>query len=114
MIKNKIKKLVVGMMLTFAVAGAAFAAVEVNTADQAQLQTIKGLGPAKAKAIVDERTKNGKFKDAADLSRRIKGVGEKTIVRLQAQGLTIAGKGNGGSSNAGNTAGNAQHPAKQK
>ena len=34
------------------------AAVEVNTADQAALESVKGIGPVHAKAILDERAKN--------------------------------------------------------
>lgn len=50
------------LMLCFAFMlsiGAAFATVDVNTADQAVLESVKGLGPVKSKAIIDERTKKG-------------------------------------------------------
>jgi competence ComEA-like helix-hairpin-helix protein len=71
--------------------GAAFAAVDVNTADQAALDSVKGLGPVKSKAIVDERTKNGPFKDADDLANRVKGLGAKSVAKLEENGLTIGG-----------------------
>jgi competence protein ComEA len=67
------------------------AAVEVNTASQSELESVKGIGPAYAKAIIDERTKNGPFKDADDLAARVKGIGPKSVVKLQAAGLTISG-----------------------
>ncbi|MEF3193521.1 MAG: helix-hairpin-helix domain-containing protein [Halothiobacillaceae bacterium] len=35
--------------------------IDINSADAAQLEKITGLGPAKAKAIVDYRSKNGPF-----------------------------------------------------
>ncbi|HEX7934765.1 MAG TPA: helix-hairpin-helix domain-containing protein, partial [Paraburkholderia sp.] len=66
-------------------------AVEVNTADQAALESVKGIGPVHAKAIIDERTKNGPFKDAGDLAARVKGIGNKSVVNLEAAGLTING-----------------------
>ncbi|RKP52094.1 ComEA family DNA-binding protein [Trinickia fusca] len=69
--------------------GQAFAAVDVNSADEAALRGIKGIGPAKAKAIVDERGAHGPFKDAADLGQRVKGLGGQTVERLQAEGLAI-------------------------
>lgn len=82
------------LMLCLALAlsiGAAFAAVDVNTADQTSLETVKGLGPVKSKAIVDERTKNGPFKDADDLASRVKGLGTKSVTNLEQAGLTIGG-----------------------
>ena len=66
-------------------------AVEVNTADQAALQALKGIGPVKSKAIIDERTKNGPFKNADDLARRVTGLGPKSVAKLEAEGLTIGG-----------------------
>ena len=69
--------------------GSAFAAVDVNTANSDALRGIKGIGPAKAKAILDERQAHGPFKDASDLGTRVKGMGGKTVQRLEAEGLTI-------------------------
>lgn len=66
------------------------ASVEVNQADQATLEALKGLGPVKSKAIIDERAK-GPFKDADDLANRVKGLGPKSVAKLEAQGLTING-----------------------
>ena len=65
--------------------------VELNTATQAELEALKGVGPVKSKAIVDERTKNGPFKDGDDFANRVKGIGDKTVVSLESQGLTING-----------------------
>ncbi|WP_233801141.1 ComEA family DNA-binding protein [Paraburkholderia sp. HP33-1] len=67
------------------------AAVEVNTADQAALESVKGIGPVHAKAILDERAKNGPFKNADDLAARVKGLGQKSVENLEAAGLTING-----------------------
>lgn len=62
---------------------AAFAAINVNTASQQELETLKGIGPVKAKAIIDYRSKNGPFKTAADLVN-VPGIGEKTVEKLKA------------------------------
>lgn len=72
--------------------GQAYAAVEVNSADQTALESVRGLGPSKAKAILAERKKNGPFKDSNDLHTRVKGIGEKTVERLMSNGLTVNSK----------------------
>jgi competence protein ComEA len=79
--------------LVFVLCAGIAAAVEVNTADQAALESVKGIGPVHAKAIIDERTKNGPFKDADDLAARVKGIGAKSVKNLEAAGLTINGSG---------------------
>jgi competence protein ComEA len=70
----------------------AWAAVEINTADQAALDGIAGIGPATSKAILEERTKNGNFKDWSDLEQRVRGIGEKNSVKLSAAGLVVNGQ----------------------
>ena len=75
----------------FAATGFAFAAVDVNSADQAQLESIKGIGPAIATKIVAER-KKGNFKDWADLETRVSGVGDKNSAKFSEGGLTVGGK----------------------
>ncbi len=67
----------------------AWAAVDVNTAGEDALVGIKGIGPARAKAILDERTAHGPFKSAEDLASRVKGMGGHTVERLQREGLAI-------------------------
>lgn len=69
---------------------AAFAAVDVNKASEAELDGIKGIGPAKSKQIVAER-KKGEFKSWDDLISRVKGMGEATAAKLSAEGLTVSG-----------------------
>lgn len=88
MLKN-IVLLIAGLFL---IAGTAMAAVEVNTADQAALDSIAGVGPATSKAILEERKKNGNFKDWADLEQRVKGIGERNSVKLSAAGLVVNGQ----------------------
>ncbi len=52
--------------------------VNINTASAEQLQSLKGVGVAKAKAIIDYRTQNGKFKSIDDLAN-VSGIGAKLI-----------------------------------
>lgn len=86
-----LKKLVLLLVALVVSISSALAAIDVNTADQAALESLKGIGPVKSKAIVDERNKNGPFKDADDLARRVKGIGAKTVTKLEAEGMTIGG-----------------------
>lgn len=81
----------------FLLSSYAIAQVEVNSADQAALESVRGLGPSKAKAILEERKKNGPYKDANDLHTRVKGIGEKTVERMMQNGLTINNKALAGS-----------------
>ncbi len=73
-------------------AGAAVAAVDVNTADQAGLDSIAGVGPTTSKAIIDERDKHGNYKDWSDLEHRVKGIGERNAVKLSAAGMVVNGQ----------------------
>ncbi|MDE1184402.1 helix-hairpin-helix domain-containing protein [Paraburkholderia sp.] len=85
------KLLMLCVALALSLSAGFAAAVEVNSADQAALESVKGIGPAHAKAIIDERSKNGPFKDADDLATRVKGIGTKSVTNLEAAGLTING-----------------------
>lgn len=69
-----------------------FAAVDANKASAAELDSIKGIGPALSTRIIDERAK-GQFKDWADFIGRVKGLGEGNAAKLSAQGLTVGGAG---------------------
>ncbi|NHC07811.1 ComEA family DNA-binding protein [Azonexus fungiphilus] len=64
--------------------GAALAAVNLNSATVAELDAVKGIGPGKAKAIVEYRDKNGPFKSVDDLAN-VKGFGAKSIDKLRAE-----------------------------
>jgi competence protein ComEA len=68
----------------------AFAAVEVNKASQAELETIKGVGPAMSTKILEAR-KAGAFKDWPDLAERVKGIGSANSAKFSGEGLTVNG-----------------------
>lgn len=63
--------------------------INVNTASAAELATLKGIGPAKAQAIVEHRDKNGQFKTVDDL-KLVRGVGDKMLEQLRPQ-VTVGG-----------------------
>ncbi len=55
--------------------------VNINVASSDELQTLKGVGPALAQRIIDDRTANGPYKTIEDL-KRVSGIGDKTFANL--------------------------------
>lgn len=86
-----LKKVLFSLVAAFLSMSFAWAQVDVNKADQAALDGIKGIGPSTSKAILEERKKGGDFKDWDDLQKRVKGVGEKSSEKLSQAGLTVNG-----------------------
>lgn len=84
-----LKKLLAVIVMLFATAS--FAAVDVNTATEAELDGIKGIGPGLSGRILTER-KSGDFKDWNDFIGRVSGVGNKSAVNFSKEGLTVGGK----------------------
>jgi competence protein ComEA len=58
--------------------------VNLNSAQSSELQTLPGIGPAKAEAIIEHRETNGPFKSIDDL-KEISGIGDKTFEKLKDQ-----------------------------
>jgi competence protein ComEA len=78
------------VVLSFA-ASLSFAAVDINKASQAELESIKGIGPAVSERMLAERGKQS-FADWSDLQTRVKGVGPGNAAKFSAAGLTVNGK----------------------
>ena len=93
------KKLLLCVAALAVTMGVAFAQVDVNKADAAALDGVKGIGPAKSKAILEER-KKGEFKDWNDLEQRVKGIGGKNAAKLSEAGLQVNGKSKEGTASA--------------
>ena len=83
-----LKKILAILAMLYAMS--AFAAVDVNKASAADLDSVKGIGPAISAKIVEER-KKGEFKDWNDLVSRVKGIGETSAAKLSEAGLTVNG-----------------------
>jgi competence protein ComEA len=83
--RNIVRTLIVSLLpLSFAATDAWAGPVDINRADAATIaKELNGIGPSKAKAIVEYREKNGGFKTADDLSK-VKGIGSKMIERNRA------------------------------
>ncbi|WP_279258990.1 helix-hairpin-helix domain-containing protein [Enterococcus faecalis] len=63
--------------------------INVNTATEAELQTISGIGAKKAQEIIRFRDEQGPFKTIEEL-KNVPGIGEKTVERLKDM-LTVTG-----------------------
>jgi competence protein ComEA len=86
---DMLKKIIAVMVMMYA--AVAFAAVDVNKATAAELDGIKGIGPAISAKILAEKKAGGNFKDWDDLVKRVNGVGENNAVKFSAEGLTVGG-----------------------
>lgn len=63
--------------------GAGTHRVNLNTATQAELELLPGIGPAMAKRIMEYRKEHGKFASVDQLDN-VRGIGEKTLEKLRA------------------------------
>ena len=75
-------------LILAAFAFCAQAAVDANKANQAELETVKGIGPGLSGKILDAR-KSGAFKDWNDLVERVGGIGPGNAARFSQAGLTV-------------------------
>jgi competence protein ComEA len=83
--KKLLGSLILGLLFSVSV----WAAVDLNTATQSELETVKGIGPAKAKQIVEYRQKNGPFK-SVDALADVKGFGKASVARFKGE-LMVGG-----------------------
>src|SRR3546814_13101349 len=74
MMKTTLSAVLLGLGLAFSVPS--FAAVNINTADQKALETLPGVGPAKAQAIIAHRP----YKSKEDL-KKVDGIGDRSEER---------------------------------
>jgi competence protein ComEA len=84
-----IRKLITIALATFALS--AFAAVDVNQASQAELESVKGIGPGLSGKIMAAR-QGSSFKDWTDFVDRVSGIGPGNAGRFSQAGLTVGGK----------------------
>ncbi|MEA3548404.1 MAG: helix-hairpin-helix domain-containing protein [Thermodesulfobacteriota bacterium] len=75
------KKILLTICMLFFFTVQALAAININTADQSTLESINGIGPAKAQAIIEYRN-HEKFETVDDLMK-VKGFGEKSMEKIR-------------------------------
>lgn len=56
--------------------------VDLNSASEEELQIAPGIGPSKAKAIIEYRKKYGNFSSVDELLE-ISGIGDKTLAKIR-------------------------------
>lgn len=61
--------------------------LDLNRATAEELDELKGIGPSKAQAIVEDRERNGFFASVKDLLR-VKGIGEKLLAGVKESVVT--------------------------
>ena len=83
------KRLLLVLITFFAFSGIAMAAINLNTASKAELETVKGIGPKKAEAILEYRKTNGPLKSVDEL-KKVSGFGDKSVEKMRSE-LTVDG-----------------------
>lgn len=78
------KKLLLSLFVSLAFTGIAYAAVDLNTATKAELESVKGIGPSRAEAIIEYRKQHGAFKKVDELGK-VKGIGDKSLDKLRGE-----------------------------
>jgi competence protein ComEA len=66
-------------------------ALEINQATDAELDSLKGMGPSLSAKVLKARS-DGPFKSWADLRQRVSGVGRSKAQQFSEQGLTVNGQ----------------------
>ncbi len=56
--------------------------ISINNADEKELTNIKGIGPSKAKSIIEYRNKNGQFNSIEEITN-VKGIGKATFEKIK-------------------------------
>lgn len=71
-----------GSLSTSGAQGTNQSRININKADETELENLPGIGPAKATAIIEYRNASGPFKAIEDL-KNISGIGDKTFEKLK-------------------------------
>lgn len=82
-------RMIAGFLIFATTAVFGMSLAELNSASKETLMEVKGIGEAKAEAIIEER-KKGEFTSFEDL-QRVKGIGEKAALNMQNHTMASSG-----------------------
>jgi len=97
MFKATIRSLQQGLSRVWLIAAVALVccntalALDINQANEAELDSVKGMGPALSAKVLKARTQ-GPFKDWNDLMQRVAGIRHNKAMQFSEQGLTVNGQ----------------------
>lgn len=83
------KKVILALVVFLSISLNAMAGVNINTATQAELESLDGIGPTKAQSIINYRKSHGGFKSVDDL-KQVDGIGNTTLENLR-KNISITG-----------------------
>lgn len=76
------KRLLSLILACFFMTSAVFAAININTASESELETLNSIGPTRAKAIVDYRKQHGAFRSTEEL-KNVPGIKENVYLKIK-------------------------------
>ena len=84
------RSLELGLLALLLASSSAFA-LDINQANEAELDSIKGMGPALSAKVLKARAQAA-FKDWPDLMQRVSGIRQNKARQFSEQGLTVNGQ----------------------
>jgi competence protein ComEA len=88
--RNLLSALLLSATLALPLAASA-ADLDINKATEAQLDSVKGLGPVMTRRILEERGK-APFANWSDLIQRVQGIGPRSAEKMSQSGVRVNNK----------------------